>query len=152
MITDKLKYLALATALSSLLLSCGGDEEDPVVPTPPPTPTAKGKYYTKTIEMPAEASENVVALTPLSSAVSRTAGSASWLTITTLSYSSGTPQVKVAATANVLTEARQQNVTFYAAKDTLLLTVRQSGAKAGGTDVANPNDTPTDQPAFAPRR
>ena len=87
--------------------------------------------------MPAEASEDVVALTGLSAAISRTAGSVS---------------IKVTATANLQTEIRNQDVTFYGANDTRLLTARQNSAKAGGTDVTDPNDTPTDQPAYAPRR
>lgn len=161
MTMNKMKYLALAlmTAMASLLFSCGGGDDDggggdPYTPpvTPTPNPTAKGKFLTKTLDMPAEASEDVVALTGLSAAISRTAGSVSWLTITPLSYVSGAPQIKVTVTANLQTEIRHQDVTFYAANDTLLLTVRQNGAKAGGTDVTDPNDTPTDQPAYAPRR
>ena len=159
MTMNKMKYLALAfaTAMASLLLACGGGDDDggdPYTPpvTPTPNPTVKGKFLTKTLDMPAEASEDVVALNGLSAAISRTVGSASWLTVTPLSYASGAPQIKVAVTANLQTDMRQQDVTFYAANDTLQLTVRQSGAKAGGTDVTDPNDTPTDQPAYAPRR
>ena len=155
MMTNKLKYLAMAiaTALVPLLISCDSGD-DPYTPpgTPTPTPTDRGKFLTQTLNMTAGGSEVVVALTGLSAAISRTSGSASWLTITPLSYVSGTPQVKLTATANLLTESRQQDITFFAAKDTLLLTVHQKGAEVGNTDVYNPTDTPTDQPAYSSYR
>lgn len=153
---NRKKYLALAfmAAFACASLSCGGGDgqNDPYTPPSPPTPqpTTKGKHFAKTLDMPAEASDDVMALTGLTTAVSKTSGSAPWLTITTLSYVSGTPQVKVSVTANLQSEARQQDVSFFAAADTLVLTVRQSGYKGGDGGVDHPNDILTDQPAYAP--
>ena len=62
------------------------------------------------------------------------------------------PKVKVTCSQNLNVESRQQDVTFIATNDTVVLTVRQAAYNGGGTDVNNPSDTPTDQPAYAPRR
>ena len=94
--------------------------------------------------------DQVIALTGLSTAVSRSSGGAAWLVVTPQSYVSGAPQVKVAVTANLQSEARQQDVSFFAAADTLVLTVRQGGYQGGDGGVDNPHDIPTDQPAYAP--
>ena len=101
--------------------------------------------------MPAEASEKTVTLTGLSTAISRQVQAAGkdWLTVTQVPYTPGTPQVKVACTQNLQTSQRAMDVVFIAASDTLLLTVRQAVFTGGGTDVTDPNDTPSDQPAFS---
>ena len=98
--------------------------------------------------MPADASEITIRLQGLSSEVSRKSGSASWLTTNLVPYTSGTPEVTVACTQNLTTATRSQEVTFIASNDTLVLNVRQA-VYAGGTDVNNPSDTPTDQPAYS---
>ena len=147
------KILSILFTVCLTLLSCGGGSSNDPIPDPkpqPPTPnTPKGKHLTQTCDMPADASENVVTLTGLTSEVTRKSGSASWLTTTLESYTSGTPKVKVACTQNLTTETRQQDVTFIATNDTLVLTVRQTVYSGDGTNVDNPNDTPTDQPAYA---
>ena len=142
------KFLSMIFAASLVLLSCGGGAGDDPDPTPVPAP-AKGKSFTKQCDMPAEASETIVNLTGLTSEITRRKGSASWLTINAVPYTGGTPQVAVACQQNTSAEARQQEVTFLAANDTLVLTVRQAGFTGGGTDVNSPNDVPTDQPAFS---
>ena len=145
-----IKFLSIAFAACLTLLSCGGGDDDTPTPQPlPPTPgTVKGKHFTQTCNMPADASETIVTLTGLTSEVTRKKGSASWLTVNAVPYTGGTPQVAVACTQNLGTDAREQEVSFIAANDTLVLTVRQA-AYTGGTDVDSPNDTFTDQPAFA---
>ena len=145
-----IKILSIAFAVCLTLWSCGGgDDDDTPTPQPQPTPgTVKGKHFTQTCNMPADASETIVTLTGLTSEVTRKKGSASWLTVNAVPYTGGTPQVAVVCTQNLGTDARQQEVSFIAANDTLVLTVRQA-AYTGGTDVDNPNDTFTDQPAFA---
>ena len=145
--TNAFLYIALAAALA--LTACGGGD-DPDEPTPlPPTPTQpKGKHLTQQCDMPADASEITIRLQGLSSEVSRKSGSASWLTTSLVPDTSGTPEVTVACTQNLTTATRSQEVTFIATNDTLVLNVRQA-VYAGGTDVNNPSDTPTDQPAYS---
>ena len=112
-----IKILSIAFAVCLTLLSCGGgNDDDTPTPQPQPTPgTVKGKHFTLTCNMPAEASENVVTLTGLTSEVTRKKGSASWLTINAVPYTGGTPQVAVACEQNLGTDARQQEVSFIAA-------------------------------------
>ena len=135
------------------LISCGGGDEPEPTPTPTPTPIGKGKYLTQTCDMPAEASETVVSLYGLTTAIDRFSQPESWLTVIRQVYISGTPTVELTARENTQTEARQQDVTFYAGRDTLVLTVRQAAYDpASGADVGNTHDTPTDQPAYMPAR
>lgn len=154
------KILTLIFVASMTLLSCGGgdDSDGPTPPTPPspnqPTPTAKGKFLTMTWDLPAKASEETLSLTGLNSSISEMAGasqSASWLTVTKEAYTSGTPKVKLKATENLQTSRRSAYIVFVAANDTLALTINQAVYQSG-TDVNNPNDTPTDQPAYSPSK
>ena len=147
-----MKYILMAfTALT--LISCGGGDEPEPTPTPTPTPTQKGKFLTQTCSMPAGASETIVALLGLTTAVDRFSTPDSWLTVIRQAYTSGTPSVQLTATENMASEARQQDVTFYAGRDTLVLTVRQAAYNASsGADMDNTHDTPTDQPAYRPRK
>jgi hypothetical protein len=146
-----IKMLSIAFTVCLTLLACGGSDDDPT-PTPPPTPptpTAKGKHMTKICNMPADASEQQVELTGLTSQATHKGGVAKWLTTTLSTYTGGTPQVVVACRQNLEVDARQIDVTFVAANDTLVLTVRQAAYTGGGTDVDNPNETYTDQPAYS---
>ena len=152
-----LRILSIALTAILALAACGGgsdDPDDPYTPTPnPPTPQTQGKYLRQTHNMPADASESTVTLNGLSSAISRTThvGTASWITVTNQPYSSGTPRVTVACQQNLETTARSHDVIFIAANDTVQLTVNQAVYAGGGTDVNNPSDTPTDQPAYSRR-
>lgn len=149
---NTIKNLSIAFALCMTLLSCGGDDDDTPTPQPPTPEQPKGKHLTKQCDMPADESEVIIALTGLTSEARHTAGLATWLTTTLQPYTSGTPQVKVACRQNLEVDARQQDVTFIATNDTLVLTVRQAAYSGGDTDVNNPNSTYTDQPAFGRRR
>lgn len=151
---NKLNYLEMAFVAIMTLTACGGSDHDEA-PTPqpptPPTPTQTGKNYKLTCDLPAQLSEKTVALTGLKADIDRQSGKAAWLDVKKQTYTGGTPQVVVSATENLEKDERQQDITFYSQKDTLVLTVRQAAYKGGGTDVNNPNDTPTDQPAYAPK-
>ena len=148
---NTIKMLSIAFTVCLALLACGGSDDDPT-PTPPPTPptpTAKGKHMTKICNMPADASEQQVELTGLTSQATHKGGVAKWLTTTLSTYTGGTPQAVVACRQNLEVDARQIDVTFVAANDTLVLTVRQAAYTGGGTDVDNPYETYTDQPAYS---
>ena len=140
-----------------LLAACGGgggDEPEPTpTPTPTPTPGTTGKHLQQTCDLPAAATEQVVTLNGLTSGVSRQVGTVGWLSTELLPYTSGTPQVLLKASENLEMQARQHQVQFIAQRDTVTLTVRQAAYSAnGGTDTGHPLDTPTDQPAYSPRR
>jgi len=106
-----------------------------------------------TYDLTPRAAEAIIALTGLTSQISRTDGHAEWLIADVLAYQSGAPRVKLLWQENGTAATRQQELTFYADKDTLVLTVCQPAFNArGGTDMDNPYDTPSDQPGFARRQ
>lgn len=163
---NTIKILSIAFAAAISVAACGGgDDNDTPTPTPnPPTPVTpdtppSGKHLTMTCDMPADASEITVSLTGLTDEVTSKTGTAPWLTTTLVAYTTGTPQVTVACQQNLTTAERTQDVMFlahsqastgkYAVSDTLVLTVRQAMYSDGGIYVDDPNDTPTDQPAYS---
>ena len=82
-----IKILSIAFTVCLALLACGGGDGDEPSPTPtptptPPTPTVKGKHLTKVCNMPADASEQLVELTGLTSEATHKGGVAKWLTTT----------------------------------------------------------------------
>ena len=150
-----IKFLSIIFTTCLVLTSCdeGGDPDgnDPL----PPTPTIQGKFLTLTHNMPATASEETIALTGLSSSITRMAGqdNFNWLTVTKEAYTSGTPKVRLKTVDNPKNEVRSAFIVFLAANDTLALTVNQA-ANAGGNppdniDVDNPHNNVSDQPAFS---
>ena len=151
-----LKYIIMASIASLALLtwSCGGGSNSDDEPEPTPTPPAtKGKHFTSICNMAARSGSATVTLTGLSAKVSNNSGSASWLTVTLEPYSSGTPKVELQVTENSQKTSRQQDVTFYSAKDTLVLTVKQAAFNVNGeTDMTSPFDTPSSQPGYVRRR
>jgi len=149
---NNLKYIFSALAISMTLLSCGGGNDLPE-PDPTPTPGTKGKKFEQTCDMPAQASEKVIALRGLSAEVSRFTNPPSWMSITRQTYVSGTPEVEVSTRENLETEARQHEITFYAGQDTLVLTVHQEAYDTSGdSNLEQPYNTTTDKPAYMPRK
>jgi len=145
--TIKYYSITLLASLSLLMGGCGGSDGGDA-PEPEPVKPS-GKHFVLTCDMEARASEKTVTLTGLTAGVTRHTGAAAWLAVEILPYVSGAPQVKVTASENGQTGSRQQELTFYAAADTLVLTVRQAAFPAGGgTDMDEPFDTPSDEPAF----
>ena len=144
---NKLKYIFMTLLASAALMSCDGDD-----PEPAPTP-AKGKRYTQTCDMPAKATESIVTLYSFKTAITSFNNPSSWISIIRQVYDSGSPQVLVSVTENLQADPRQQDVTFIAENDTLILTVRQA-AYSGmeGVDMENLHDTKTDQPAYMPQK
>lgn len=159
--TKHLATALLTVCFAMLTWNCGGGGgDDPDIPTPTPTPTPTpeptptptptGKFFTLTCDMEPRTSETTVTLTGLTSAVTRAIGSASWLNVALQPYVSGAPQAKLSVSENSQRDVRSQGVTFYAANDTLVLTVRQAAfSSEGGTDMEQPFDTPSEQPGFS---
>ena len=142
-----IKYLYILIAACLTLTACdSGDDNDDL-------PDVKGKFLERTCNMPAEESTQTFSLTGLTSRVLRTqhVGSAPWVTVTVMPYSKGTPEAEIACQENTNKETRSHDVIFLAGADTLLLTIRQAAASSTSNvvDVNNPNDTPTDQPAYS---
>ena len=148
---NKLIFLSVTLATVLTLTACGGgggkddvpDNPDPVNPVNP-----TGKNYTMTQQMSAEASTATVTLTGLTSQVTKASGSAAWITVKRLGYTSGAPRIEVTVEEYTQTDARQQAITFSDGLNTLVLTVVQAGRQAvEETDVTTPHDVVSDQPA-----
>ena len=152
------KYLSIIFVACLALLACGDDPDDPQNPLPDPKPTQGGKFITLNHNMPATASQETISLTGLTSDITKMAGQndAPWLIVSKEPYTSGTPKVTLRTLDNPDSKVRSAFVVFVAARDTLALTVKQAaysgGEQTGGTDVDNPHDSTTDQPAYARRQ
>lgn len=103
---------------------------------------------TQEIAMPPKASEQVVKLTKLSTAISTVEkdNSGSWLTVEQLPYESGSPQVKLRSTDNTAKDVRKCNVTITATSgDKVILSITQ---QSEGTEIDDLHGSQTDKPAY----
>lgn len=141
--------LLLALAISGCSSDSDRTDSEPVTPVPAkPTPPT-GKHFAKTCGVGPYASDTIIELRELTSPVSQTTGTADWFTTTLLTDTSKVQKLKVRTTENSLVGSRQQDITFYAGLDTLVLTVQQAAFNyRGGTNTGQPYDTPSDEPAY----
>lgn len=128
-----------------MLTACPGPDHksDPVVNPEPVVQT-----NTQEIVMTPKASEQVVTLTQLSTAISTVekGESGSWLTVEKLPYESGSPQVKLRSTDNTETVERKCTVTITASSgDKVVLSVTQ---QSEGTGIDDLHGSQTDKPAY----
>ena len=129
------QYLAACIALL-MLTACPSD------------PESETHSYTQDISLPSSASEQLVTLNQLQSAIATVKNSASWLTVEAQSYSSGSPQVKLRSTANTAKSDRKCNVTITATTgDKVTLSVIQQGTSEG-TGIDDVHNSQTDKPAY----
>ena len=102
-------------------------------------PTLKTKMQTK-------ATEQVVTLNKLSTAISTVENSAQWLTVEKEPYTSGSPQVKLRSKDNPDKVERKCNVTITATSgDKVILSVTQ---QSEGTEIDDLHGSQTDKPAY----
>ena len=137
-------YLLSGMALL-MLTACSKD----TVVEPEPNPVVQTN--TQEIVMPPKASEQVVTLTQLNTAISTVENSASWLTVEQLPYESGSPQVKLRSTSdNTAKEERKCNVTITATSgDKVIQSVTQQSEGIGIDDL---HGSQTDKPAYSRQR
>lgn len=143
-------YLLSGMALLMLTACPGPDTKPNPVVEPEPEPAVL-QTYTQEIVMPSKASEQVVTLTQLNTAISTVENSASWLTVEQLPYESGSPQVKLRSTSdNTAKEERKCNVTITATSgDKVILSVTQQSEGIGIDDL---HGSQTDKPAYSRQR
>lgn len=139
-----IKILASLCLATMVLAACGGGDggsnSDPINIDP------TGKTYSAELELPAEASAQTVTLNQLSSSVTNVQSSESWLTVTTQTYTSGAPQIKVRWTENTTDNERKCIVTVTTTtSDKLTIAVTQ---KAKTVDTGESHNNVTDQPAL----
>ena len=147
---NKIISLLLAFVAIMTLTACPGEKKEPS-PLNPVNP--EGKTYQQAETLSAENADKTVTLTNLKTAIKDIEYNADWLTVIKQSYTSGSPSLRLTATANVKdgesTNSRSCTVTITAnSGDKVLLNVTQQGAERK-TGIDNPHDTPTDQPAYS---
>lgn len=122
--------------------------ETPTNPQQPDTPTHEPQTYQQAVQLASwEASEQTITLGNLTEAVSTVECGERWLAAEKLAYTSGSPQLKLTATANDDTAERKAMVTVTAVNgDKVLLAVTQAGRTFGIDDIHN---TESDQPAYS---
>lgn len=128
-------YLLSGITLFMIIACCKHTVVDPVVDT-----------NTQEIVMPPKASEQVVKLTKLSTAITAVENSSQWLTVEQPPYESGSPQVKLRSTDNTAKDVRKCNVTITATSgDKVILSVTQ---QSEGTGIDDLHGSQTDKPAY----
>lgn len=122
--------------------------ETPTNPQQPDTPTHEPQTYQQAVQLASwESSEQTITLGNLTEAVSTVECGERWLAAEKLAYTSGSPQLKLTATANDDTAERKAMVTVTAVNgDKVLLAVTQAGRTFGIDDIHN---TESDQPAYS---
>lgn len=114
----------------------------------PSDPESETQSYMQNIVLPSYASEELVTLNKLQTSIATVANSASWLTVETQFYSSGSPQVMLRSTANTAKSERKCNVTITASTgDKVTLSVIQQGTSEG-TEIDDLHNSQTDKPAY----
>ena len=142
---EKFKLYAL-TIIAILCMNACGDKKEEI----------DGRAFTQELTLPASESEQTVTITKLSVGIENIQNSAQWLTVIKQTYTSGSPQVKLSATANTSKDERKCNVTITAnSGDKVILTVTQQGKSEEdeeGTGIDDIHGTQTDKPAYSRKK
>ena len=110
-------------------------------------PGFAGKQFTQSLNVSGYGEEKVVTLTDLTSAIKNIKVDANWLTVEA-NDGAASPSVKVKAEANTTEEVREAKVIINATNgDRVTLTVIQNVKET--SNVEEPNDTESDQPAYS---
>lgn len=110
-------------------------------------PGFAGKLYTQSLNVSGYGDEKVVTLTDLTSAIKDIKVDANWLTVEAID-GAASPSVKIKAEANTTEDIREAKVIINATNgDRVTLTVVQNVKE--GSNVEEPIDTESDQPAYS---
>ena len=139
---DKILF-AIALMCTVLLTSCGGGGSDDG------GSSGRSATYYMDINMDAAASSQTVVLSNLKTDVSTAVSSASWLTPSRQSYTSGSPSILLEATTNTAASSRNCTVTVTAADgNKVIITVIQKGTSQT-SDQPQTNDEVSDQQPYS---
>lgn len=101
--------------------------------------------YYMDVHLNSSAQSQIIELTNLETSVSKISSSASWLIVSKQPYSSGSPKIKIDATANTSSSSRECKVTVIASDDNeVVITVVQKGHSQPQT-----NDEVSDKDALS---
>lgn len=137
-----MKYLLCVIGIM-MLTACSSDSD----PAPNATPDDP-QTYKQTVSLPYTASEITVTLDNLKSEISGIYNVPSWMTIDKLSYSSGSPKIKISHLKNTELKTRECTVVVIAKSgDKVELTITQD-ALPEGTGIDDIHNGSTDQPGY----
>lgn len=104
----------------------------------------------------ADGASTVVTVTPLDCPIQSALAQDNWLSVEVVTYTSGSPMVKLTATSNPGTAERRTKVMIVGTSEAkVALTVTQKGKSATPSDdgtIEDTHETVTDQPAYASER
>ena len=128
----KLYLLALVGCL--LFTACGSDDPEEILPG------GTAKEYTETYDIPADGCNATYILKKLNTRITSVSATTDWLAISTQSYSSGSPSIKIIAEANTSKNVRKYAVIIKSENgDKLTLTLVQAGTSDGGNGSGGDN-------------
>ena len=123
---DKILF-AIAMMCTMLLTSCGGGgDSDDGTPSGPST-------YSMNVTVEASAYSQTIELSKLRTNIASATCSATWVTLTRLSYTSGSPKIMVEVSENTASTSRSGIVTVTATDGNVVkINITQKGATATG--------------------
>ena len=144
----KFKLFILAFVGCIAMTACGGDDygidQDDVV--------APNANYKETINIPAEGCDKEYTLDMLKSQIASVSSTPAWLTITTQSYTGGSPSIQIVAKENTTEKERKTTVTVNTATETLALTFVQAGKENIPSGIDDIHNGTSGKPAYTPAR
>ena len=142
--------LLLASAAMLLLTACGHHKKEAV----------EGQTFRQTYNVAADGGQQTVTLTSLVTSISNIEQGDTWVVATKMSYTSGSPSIRLDIEENTEMQVRQTNITITDnSANKVILTVKQ--VKPGETPEPNPepeqektgidypHNTESDQPAYS---
>lgn len=115
-----------------------------------------GNTSSMSVTIQADGASTLVTVTPLDCPIQSALAQDSWLSVEVVTYTSGSPVVKLIATSNPNTSERRTKVMIVGTSEAkVALTVTQKGkssSPSGGNTIEDTHETVTDQPAYAPDR
>lgn len=130
----KFKLYLLALVGCMLLIACGSDDPEEIIPG------GTGKEYTETYDIPTDGCNATYVLKKLNARITSVSATTDWLTVSTQSYSSGSPSIKIIAEANTSKNVRKYEVIIKSENgDKLTLTLVQAGTSDGGNGSGGDN-------------
>ena len=143
-----IKQYILACVALFMLTACPDDTTT--------TTNESGDTNREELTLPSNATEQTVTLYKLSSSIQTISSTPSWLKVDKMSYSSGSPQIKLSSEENTAMDERKCNVNIMdisGGKLTLYITQRGfSKEDSEGKGMDDYHNTQTDNPAYSPRR
>lgn len=145
----QLNIIVLAIISCLMLTSCpgggsgGGEDVKPVNP---------GRDYNESYNIPASGCDEVYHLYKLNSKITSSPSTPSWLTISILSYTSGTPSIKITAQPNPDNTERKCNVVLKAENNDRLTIAITQAKKEVQTGIGDVHNNTSGNPAYSKRK